>query len=136
MALCLTAFLGFHLYLIYAGMTTNEYYKWNALLLLLKNRSRVAQQWQHPPRTPSDAATRFCAVPGGDTTNAARATEGDGCDDSGEPGGPSYHSTRIPQLLLPVHCSNVYNLGPVSNAKEVFFPRSLRKKRSSWRKGQ
>lgn len=111
----LTAFLGFHVYIISNGMTTNEYFKWK----------EVARTHAEDTKKYNDAAAR---------NPPTHIISTGSLDDSVD---VNFHPSSSNIILhnpgmMP---SNTYNIGILANFKEVFFPRSLecRKRRNHLR---
>jgi hypothetical protein len=96
----LTGFLGFHVYIVSLGMTTNEYYKWKEVSLKHKrdtNDYKQAMASNHP-------------------SNCKEKTD----EEVAHAQAPIANPGQMP--------SNAYNLGMVANVNEVFYPRSLEQK--------
>jgi hypothetical protein len=141
-SLILTAFLGFHVYILCNGMTTNEYWKWKDVSDWHKQELSTYQQAvkngttddasrrvvsnQSPCRQPrcsslsknDDNVDVTCT---GQTTRQRRTTVERKLDEEraiGGGGGCPIHPGPMPR--------NIYNLGLLSNIMEVITPRSLR----------
>ena len=94
-SLAMTKFLGFHLYLIARGMTTNEYYKWQDVSALYEyERSRWDEKSRSDVETPRSAS--------GVKQQQLNLRD--------------KHKNSF---------KNSYNLGVVNNVHEVMFPRCL-----------
>ena len=108
----LIGFFCFHLYLVCAGMTTNEYYKWK----VIQSRHDAARERYDRHMMPtalmsnnstSKNSSIVCSIGG----NSCSIDE-EGGENVSDPG-------QMP--------SNIYDLGLTRNILEVLFPRSLQK---------
>jgi hypothetical protein len=99
-AFALTGFLGFHVYIVSLGMTTNEYYKWKEVSQKHEQDIKEYQQ----------------AMASNDPSNCG----GNNDEEVAHAQAPIANPGHMP--------SNAYNLGIVANVSEVFYPRSLQQK--------
>jgi hypothetical protein len=137
MALLLTCFLGFHLYLMcFRGMTTNEFYKWKQVVKhhkLAKKAFELSSSHSTASRTVSGKANIVATMPvmtDTDTVNCvgtsaineeeSTVTKNGNITASTIKGEENIVSDPGP---LPTY---LYNLGFVENIKEVAFPLSIR----------
>lgn len=116
MAVVLTAFLIFHLYLIARGMTTNEFYKWRAII---KRRKRSSSHTNKDALIPSSSISQHRES----HSDPILINNNDKNRDFGGNGTQSKYD-EVPSDDTPLN--NIYNLGVFENFKEVIFPRSLR----------
>uniref|UniRef100_A0A7S2PPS5 Palmitoyltransferase n=1 Tax=Leptocylindrus danicus TaxID=163516 RepID=A0A7S2PPS5_9STRA len=144
MALIVSGFLCFHIYLISRGMTTNEFYKWNEIqkrhkILRMDYAKAVAEgRVTVTPTKTSDKSIE--SDTGSDSLHHSEDTDGvlvdipdadvgctgavvvnnDGTDNSEI----DEDATQTDPGILPTRSH--YNLGLIANIQEVFFPRCFR----------
>jgi len=144
MALIVSGFLCFHIYLISRGMTTNEFYKWNEIqkrhkILRMEYAKAVAEgRVTVAPTKTSDKSIE--SNTGSDSLHHNEDTDGvlvdipdadvgcmgavvvnnDGTDNSEI----DEDATQTDPGILPTRSH--YNLGLIANIQEVFFPRCFR----------
>lgn len=109
MSLFLTSFLGFHLYIISKGMTTNEFMKWREIKEMVKDANRRSMQERNSGKRNDNGLT---------SPRIGNGFAGDQDVEEANKSKGAFTPINIPR--------NIYDLGIISNFAEVIFPRSLR----------
>ena len=128
MAIMLTVFLGFHVYITAKGMTTNEYFKWKEVRKWHKQAKRRFEDAKkeglaletefHPKITVVDEADVGC-IGQKDTSGSTNS--------HGENSGNEEMSEKVNFIDPGPFPRNIYSRGLIENFTEVFHPLSLRK---------
>ncbi len=137
MTIALGLFLAFHLYILFQNMTTNEYYKWQAIRKWYKQESSKYDEYLQKGGTPLQPGTSNPVQ--SSTENATSSSESPlDMNDDNQVGctGPSTVTTPTnvknsngdeDNIMNPgPKPENIYNLGILQNTYEVLYPRSLR----------
>ncbi len=128
MAIVLGIFLGYHVYLVSFGMTTNENDKWNQVRTwhkqhLRKYREALKKGLVKPPKKNDTISQEQVEVIEGDVTCTTGMAQSSGKQQS-QSSSEKEEEVYFDPGPMP---KNIYNRGFVVNWTEVLFPRSLRK---------
>jgi hypothetical protein len=131
----LGSLLAFHIWLIYKGLTTNEYYKWKAIKVWHKEATKTYQRALKSGVTVESSSAEGGGGQQSSSINTCYDDEEKNNNDNDKNGAIDPHSSGDSSSILnpgPMP-QNKYDRGLLQNIGEVFYPLSFRKSSSQQR---